>query len=100
MPIQRNNFFSKGGNNTKPERYAGLTPAQFATMLLLIQDLQAKQVADQLGISVKTVEKHRQAVCNTWGVSGVLQMLAHAQSLGVVSGNWFLHTMLANQKAA
>jgi DNA-binding NarL/FixJ family response regulator len=67
---------SKGG---------GRLTAREAEVLQLIAEGRAnKQIASDLGISIKTVEKHRQQVMNKLGIHEVAGLTRHAIAKGIV----------------
>ena len=58
------------------EFYEKLSPAQLAICELIAAGKQTKEVADELGISVRTVENHRNAIRKAVGLHGKKQNLA------------------------
>lgn len=57
------------------QRIAGLTEREQAVMQLIAAGLANKQVADQLQISVRTVEVHRARIFEKMGVKSVLELV-------------------------
>lgn len=67
------------------EKKTGRLTAREAEVLHLIAQGRAnKQIAADLGISIKTVEKHRQQVMNKLGIHDVAGLTRHAISKGIV----------------
>ena len=57
--------------NTAAERISGLTPRERDVMGLVVQGRPNKIIADDLGISQRTVESHRAAVMKRTGVKSL-----------------------------
>jgi len=53
----------------------------------LIKGRANKQIAAELCISIKTVEKHRQQVMNKLGIHDVAGLTRHAISKGIIESN-------------
>ena len=74
--------FTRGGDAAKK---SGRLTAREAEVLQLIAEGRAnKQIAADLGISIKTVEKHRQQVMNKLGIHDVAGLTRHAISKGII----------------
>lgn len=74
--------FTRGGDTAKK---SGRLTAREAEVLQLIAEGRAnKQIAAELGISIKTVEKHRQQVMNKLGIHEVAGLTRHAISKGII----------------
>ena len=57
-------------------------------VLQLIAEGQAnKQIADELDISIKTVEKHRQQVMNKLNIHDIAGLTRHAIAKGIIESN-------------
>jgi len=75
--------FTHGG---RPSKQTGRLTAREAEVLQMIAEGRAnKQIAADLGISIKTVEKHRQQVMNKLGIHDVAGLTRHAISKGIVA---------------
>lgn len=61
-----------------------LTPRQTQVFKLVAEGLQNKQIADRLGISSKTVEKHRQSVQEKLHASNAADLTRRAIGMGLV----------------
>lgn len=61
-----------------------LTPREREVLQLIAEGLANKQIAAELGISIKTIEKHRQQVMNKLGLHDVASLTRHAISKGMV----------------
>lgn len=60
-----------------------LSPTEAMVLELVLQFKVNKQIADELGISIKTVEKHRQACSDKLGSCDPLTMLHAAVKAGI-----------------
>ena len=65
-------------------RFEVLTPRERAILLRVVEGRLNKQIAGELGISIKTVEKHRQQVMNKLNIHDVAGLTRYAISKGVV----------------
>jgi len=65
-------------------RIDSLTPKERETFELLLQDLPTKIIADRMGISERTAEKHRQAVFDKLEVKTLLELAELARRCGFV----------------
>jgi DNA-binding NarL/FixJ family response regulator len=64
-----------------------LTPREAEVLQLIAEGQTNKQIAAELGISAKTVEKHRQQVMNKLKIHDVAGLTRYALSKGVIKGN-------------
>ncbi len=71
-----------------PQLLDHLTSREFDTFVLIGRDLTNKQVASELGISIKTVEKHRMALCDK------LYTAVHNHTLSYYAARWVYHQEL------
>jgi DNA-binding NarL/FixJ family response regulator len=72
-------------NAGKPlRRNAQLTSREAEVLQLIAEGLPNKQIAGELGISIKTVEKHRQQVMNKLHIHDVAGLTRYAISKGIV----------------
>src|SRR5499426_2490922 len=72
----------------QPRRRTDHLTAREAEVLQLIAEGRAnKQIAAELAISIKTVEKHRQQVMNKLGIHDVAGLTRHAISKGIIESN-------------
>lgn len=63
-----------------------LTEKQQRILLYVAQGLRSKQIAYELGISVRTVESHKYAIMQVLGVHGTVELVRKAEQLGLVPG--------------
>ena len=56
----------------------GLTDREFEIFEMLGQGLQSRQIAEQFGLSVKTVDCHRENIKKKLKLTGAAQLLRHA----------------------
>ncbi len=69
----------------RASKKSGRLTSREAEVLQLIAEGRAnKQIASELGISIKTVEKHRQQVMNKLGIHDVAGLTRHAITKGIV----------------
>lgn len=76
--------FEKGA----PVRKKGphLTSREYEVLQLIAEGQANKQIAAELSISIKTVEKHRQQVMNKLNIHDVAGLTRHALSKGIIEG--------------
>jgi DNA-binding NarL/FixJ family response regulator len=73
------------GDGQPLKRNIELTSREAEVLQLLAEGLPNKQIAGELGISIKTVEKHRQQVMNKLNIHDVASLTRYAISKGVVN---------------
>jgi len=61
-----------------------LTPREAEVLQLIAEGFANKQIAAELGLSVKTVEKHRQQVMNKLGIHDIAGLVRHAAAKGII----------------
>ncbi|MDQ7990715.1 MAG: response regulator transcription factor [Candidatus Dactylopiibacterium sp.] len=61
-------------------RIDGLTPREKEVLELIVAGRLNKQIADDLGISIKTVEVHRARVMEKMGVNSLAELVQHVMS--------------------
>lgn len=61
------------------------TDRQLRVLELLARGLRAKQIAHELGLSVRTVESHKYAMMQELGVHGTIELVRKAEAIGVIS---------------
>ena len=66
------------------KRNVDLTSRESEVLQLIAEGMPNKQIAGELGISIKTVEKHRQQVMNKLNIHDVAGLTRYAISKGVV----------------
>lgn len=80
-----------------PEGWAGaeaqrlaesLTSREWEVLLYLDQGLSNQQIAERLGISARTVEKHVGSLRGKLGARSRLEAVARARALGLLGGEW------------
>lgn len=64
-----------------------LTPREAEVLQLIAEGYANKQIADQLGISIKTVEKHRQAVMDKLNIHEIAGLTRYAITKHMVEPN-------------
>lgn len=63
-----------------------LTEKQRRILALVAQGLRSKQIAYELGISVRTVESHKYAIMQQLGVHGTVELVRKAEQMGLLPG--------------
>jgi len=63
---------------------AELTPREAEVLQLIAEGFANKQIAGELGLSVKTVEKHRQQVMQKLDIHDIAGLVRHAASKGII----------------
>ena len=78
----RERSISRGG---KPRKGAArLTSREVEVLQLIAEGMANKETAAQLGISIKTVEKHRQHLMNKLGIHDTAGLTRYAISAGII----------------
>jgi DNA-binding NarL/FixJ family response regulator len=80
----RNAFM--GGAPLK-KRSETLTSRESEVLQLIAEGQANKQIADELSISIKTVEKHRQQVMNKLNIHDIAGLTRHAIAKGIIESN-------------
>ena len=70
-----------------------LTTREAEVLQLIAEGRANKQIASELCISIKTVEKHRQQVMNKLGIHDVAGLTRHAIAKGIIESNAGLRAM-------
>lgn len=78
---------SLGKASTADEKLSLLTPRQLSILRLLAQGETNQRIADQLGISIKTVQAHRASIMERLGLGNVAQLVCFAIRAGFLSLN-------------
>jgi DNA-binding NarL/FixJ family response regulator len=66
---------------------AELSSREVEVLQLIAEGYANKQIAAELGLSVKTVEKHRQAVMNKLNIHDIPGLVRHAVTSGIIEMN-------------
>jgi len=66
---------------------APLTPREAEVLQLIAEGLANKQIASELGLSIKTVEKHRQQVMHKLNIHNIHGLVRHAIDKGIIELN-------------
>ena len=75
---------SEGGRKLLRRKSDTLTSREIEVLQLIAEGNANKQTADKLGISIKTVEKHRQAVMNKLHIHDTAGLTRYAIAAGMV----------------
>ena len=65
----------------------GLTQREAEVLQLIAEGYANKQIAGELGLSVKTVEKHRQQVMQKLDIHNIAGLVRHAVAKGIIESN-------------
>lgn len=76
-------FPTKEARITDPD-YSALTPREQEVMRLLAEGLSAKEIAEKLFISPKTVENHRSNIMNKLDLHSTMELVRYAARLGLI----------------
>ena len=72
---------------------SSLTSREMEVLQLIAEGFANKQIADELSISVKTVEKHRQQLMEKLNLHDVASLTRYAVSKGIVEVPAPLHAL-------
>jgi DNA-binding NarL/FixJ family response regulator len=81
MRNQRHETFMDAGGNKKP---AQLTSRELEVLKLIANGFSNKEAASSLGISIKTIEKHRQQVMNKLNIHEIAGLTRYALSRNII----------------
>lgn len=76
----------EAGSSLRPAARRRLTSRETEVLQLIAEGKANKQTAQQLGISIKTVEKHRQSLMAKLDIHDVAGLTRHAIAVGVIEG--------------
>src|SRR2546423_3993696 len=76
------------GGGLVRKRTNHLTSREAEVLQLIAEGHANKQIAAELSISVKTVEKHRQQVMNKLNIHDVAGLTRHAIAKGIIESSW------------
>ena len=79
----------QGGAEARPQQVpeVELTLREAEVLQLIAEGFANKQIASELGLSVKTVEKHRQQVMNKLNIHDTASLVRHAAAKGIIEAN-------------
>ena len=66
------------------EHFDVLTPRELQVLKLIAEAHTSKQIADELVISIKTVERHRQNILDKLGMSDRVELTRYAIRRGLI----------------
>lgn len=66
-------------------KFPPLTPRQREILMLLASGLRSREIADQLDLSVRTVEAHRQSLMQAFHVRNGIELVREATRLGAIA---------------
>lgn len=61
-----------------------LTPKQLEVLRLVAQGLRSRQIAEQMGLSARTVEAHKYTIMQVLDVHGTVELIRRAEELGLL----------------
>jgi DNA-binding NarL/FixJ family response regulator len=78
---------SPAGSKPLPKRVARLSSREMEVLQLIAEGQPNKQVAGELGISIKTVEKHRQSLMQKLNIHDVAGLTRYAIGAGIIESS-------------
>jgi DNA-binding NarL/FixJ family response regulator len=75
-------YVQRGGRDE--ERFDVLTPRELEVLKLIAEAYTSKQIADELFISIKTVERHRQNILDKLGMRDRVELTRYAIRRGLI----------------
>ncbi len=82
--LREKTFQPSAADGTGKPAEVELTPREAEVLQLIAEGFANKQIAGELGLSVKTVEKHRQQVMNKLGIHDTAGLVRHAVAKSVI----------------
>lgn len=82
---EQSHHANPAGKSAAGKRSNHLTTREAEVLQLIAEGRANKQIAADLGISIKTVEKHRQQVMNKLGIHDIAGLTRHAIARGMVT---------------
>jgi DNA-binding NarL/FixJ family response regulator len=76
---------AEGQQQSRPD--VELTQREAEVLQLIAEGYANKQIAAELNLSVKTVEKHRQQVMQKLGIHNIAGLVRHAAAKGIIEAN-------------
>src|SRR5208337_3474869 len=77
-----NEFVSSGG---KKEPFAQLTSREREVLVLIAEGKSNKEIADQLGIGIRTIETHRERIMRRLNIHSVAGLTKYAIASGLIT---------------
>jgi len=77
----------RGDGQHQPRTDVELTQREAEVLQLIAEGYANKQIAAELNLSVKTVEKHRQQVMQKLGIHNIAGLVRHAAAKGIIEAN-------------
>jgi DNA-binding NarL/FixJ family response regulator len=74
-------------NGLDKKRSAGLSSREVEVLQLIAEGKANKETANELGISIKTVEKHRQHLMHKLGIHDTAGLTRYAVSAGIIESS-------------
>jgi len=78
------NYIKDGGECAEQPQNRALSPREREVLICIGEGLANKEIADQLRLSVRTVEKHRQRLMNKLGIHKATELVKFAITQGLV----------------
>lgn len=78
---------NEGQNTARRKRGSGLTSRESEVLQLIAEGMANKQIAVELTISIKTVEKHRQSLMDKLNVHDTAGLTRHAIAAGIIESS-------------
>ena len=74
-----------GRRNAMRALVASLTPREAEVFALIVKGMMNKQIAHELGTTLRTIKAHRQAVMEKLGVKSFAEAVSIAERLGMLA---------------
>jgi two-component system response regulator NreC len=78
-------YLREGRSGARKRVYDGLTPRQREVLTLIAEGLSNQRIADQLEISVRTVERHRENIMERLNLHSRVELVKYALRKGLVA---------------
>jgi two-component system response regulator NreC len=78
-------YLQEGRSGARKRVYDGLTPRQREVLTLIAEGLSNNEIADDLGISVRTVERHRENIMKRLNLHSRVELVKYALRKGLIA---------------
>lgn len=85
--LRERTYQNSPDSKPQPTPDVELTLREAEVLQLIAEGFANKQIAAELGLSVKTVEKHRQQVMNKLNIHDTASLVRHAAAKGIIEAN-------------
>jgi two-component system response regulator NreC len=78
-------YLQEGRSGARKRAYDGLTPRQREVLTLIAEGLSNQEIADELSISVRTVERHRENIMKRLNLHSRVELVKYALRKGLIT---------------